>query len=279
MPDLGGTGNAGKAARAALSAIGGVIPYVGGILSAGAAYWSEAEQEHANNVLKQWIEMLQDELREKGRTIAEVIARIDMGDKETAERIESPEYQSILKKAFRNWSSIDSESKREKIRNILSHAASSRLTTDDVVKLFIDWLGVYSDFHFEVIGEVYRNDGVSRGQIWKNLFKPQVSEDSSEADLYKLLIRDLSMGSVIRQHRQTTWQGEYVKKQSAHVPKGAGAKTMTSAFDNAEQYELTALGKQFVHYAMTEIVPRIEFAEPPPATEDGTSPTEAVGPD
>ena len=32
---------------------------------------------------------------------------------------------------------------------------------------------------------------------------------------------------------------------------------MTSAFDDEKQYELTELGKQFVHYTMNEIVPRI----------------------
>ena len=255
------SGGKGKAARAVLQIAGGVIPYIGGVLSAGASYWSEAEQEHVNNMLKQWLQMLEDELREKGKTIAEVIARIDMKEEETVNRVESPEYQSILKKAFRNWSSVDSESKREKVRNILAHAATSRLTSDDVVRLFIDWITLYSDFHFEVIGEVYRNEGVTRGEIWRNLDKPNVREDSAEADLYKLLVRDLSMGGVIRQHRQTDYYGNFVKKPTKPTPKGQGSKTMVSAFDNNEQYELTELGKQFVHYAMTEIVAKIAFMD------------------
>lgn len=251
----------GKPARAALQILGGTIPFIGGLLSAGASFWSEAEQEQVNNMLKQWLQMLEDELREKGKTIAEVIARIDMKDEETVSRVESPEYQSILKKAFRNWSSVDSESKREKVRNILSNAASSRVTSDDVVKLFIDWITLYSDFHFEMIGEVYRNPGVSRGQAWRNLNKPGVREDSAEADLYKLLVRDLSMGGVIRQHRQTDYHGNFVKKVTPPTPKGEGRRTMVSAFDNSERYELTELGKQFVHYAMTEIVAKITFGE------------------
>ena len=32
---------------------------------------------------------------------------------------------------------------------------------------------------------------------------------------------------------------------------------MASAFDDEKSYELTELGKQFVHYTMNEIVPRI----------------------
>lgn len=250
-----------KAARAGLSVASGAIPFLGGILSAGAAYWSEAEQEHVNNILRQWIQMLEDELREKGKTIAEVIARLDLGDNGTAERIESPEYQSILKKAFRNWSSVDSESKREKIRNILTNAAATRLTSDDVVRLFIDWITLYSDFHFEVIGQIYKHNGATRYYIWGNLGKPAVREDSAEADLYKLLIRDLSMGGVIRQHRETDYAGNFVKKQSRPTPKSSGSRTMASAFDDTEGYELTDLGRQFVHYAMTEITARIAFSD------------------
>ena len=68
--------------------------------------------------------MLEDELREKGKTLAEVVARLDMQDEKIRERIESPEYQALVKKAFRNWSSVDSEYKRQRVRNILANAAN-----------------------------------------------------------------------------------------------------------------------------------------------------------
>ena len=258
MDNISGS-NVGKYGRAGLNAVSGAIPFLGGLLSAAAGVWGESEQENINNILQQWLQMLEDELREKGKTIAEVIARLDMHDEEITKRVESEEYQAILKKAFRNWSSVDSESKRHKVRNILANAAATRLTSDDVVKLFIDWINLYSDFHFEVIGEIYRNDGVSRGQIWRNLKKPQVREDSAEADLYKLLIRDLSTGGVIRQHRETDYAGNFIKRQTKPVSRGQGSKTMESAFDFDKGYELTELGKQFVHYAMTEITARIAF--------------------
>lgn len=258
-----GSGKVGKWGRAGLNIASGLTPFIGGLLSAAAGAWGEAEQEHVNNMLRQWLQMLEDELREKGKTIAEIVARLDLKDESVSQRIESPEYQTLLKKAFRNWSSVDSESKREKIRNILANAAATKLTSDDVIKLFIDWIDLYSDFHFEVIGEIYRQPGTSRGQIWEALGKPRVSEDSADADLYKLLIRDLSMGSVIRQHRETDYYGNFIKKQTKPAPKGQGSKIMTSAFDRGEGYELTELGKQFVHYAMTEITPRISFSEEP----------------
>jgi len=117
----------GKYGRAGLNAASGAIPFLGGVLAAIAGMWGEAEQEQANKILHQWIQMLEDELREKGKTIAEIMARLDMGDEATVHRVESEEYQVLLKKSFRKWSSIDSESKREKIRNILSNAAATRL--------------------------------------------------------------------------------------------------------------------------------------------------------
>jgi hypothetical protein len=90
------------AARAMINALGGAVPFVGGLLSAGAGYRSEKEQEEVTNLLRQWIQMLEDELREKGKTIAEVVACIDMHEEKVKQRVESPEYQALLKKAFRN---------------------------------------------------------------------------------------------------------------------------------------------------------------------------------
>lgn len=255
-----------RAARAALNAIGASIPFVGGLISAGVGYWSEKEAEEATNILKQWVQMLEDELREKGKTIAEIVARIDMQDEATKARIESPEYQALLKKAFRNWSSVDTEYKRQRVRNILTNAATSGLASDDVIRLFLDWIDAYSDFHFQVIGEIYKHEGITRGEIWDNLGKPQVREDSADADLFKMLIRDLSTGSVIRQHRATDYAGNFIRKVPAkRSPAGQAPRAAKSAFDEIEPYELTDLGRQFVHYAMNEITAKIEFNETPTA--------------
>ncbi|TIN15867.1 MAG: hypothetical protein E5Y51_16760 [Mesorhizobium sp.] len=259
-----------KAARAAINALAGTIPFVGGLISAGVGYWSENEQEQVTKILRQWLQMLEDELREKGKTIAEIVARLDMNDEKIKERIESPEYQSLMKKAFRNWSSVDTEYKRQRVRNILANAAAANTTSDDVVRLFIDWINLYSDFHFEVIGEIYRSPGITRGGIWDNLQKPDVREDSAEADLFKMLVRDLSTGGVIRQVRQTDYAGNFLRKPSgAKSRPGRAPRTAKSAFDEVEPYELTDLGKQFVHYAMTEIVAKIEFHEFAPGSQGG----------
>src|SRR5207302_1338746 len=89
------------------------------------------------------------------------------------------------------------------------------------------------------------------------LGKKRVAEDSADADVFKLLIRDLSTGGVIRQHRETDYQGNFVKKAPAKKAYASG--TLKSAFDDDEQYELTRVGQQFVHYAMTDLPPKIQF--------------------
>lgn len=259
LPEIGDmptSGHAGQVGRAALQALSGLIPFVGGILSAGAGYWSEREQTEVNEFLRAWLKMLQDEFKEKQQVIGEIIARLDIHDEEIAKRVRSDEYQALLRKAFRNWSGAESAKKREYIRNILSNAAATRLASDEVVTLFLDWLQRYSEFHFVVIGDIYRNPGSSRAEIWERVGQREVREDSADADLFKLLIQDLSMGHIIRQHRETDYAGNFIKVQR---PKGHrnSSQLMTSAFEDGKPYILTALGTQFVHYAMTELTIKI----------------------
>lgn len=244
-----------KIIRGGLQVIGGAIPVAGGILSAAAGAWSEHEQEKVNNFFRQWIKMLEDELKEKEQTIFEIMARLDINDEKIAQRIESKEYQSLLKKTFREWSGAESETKRQYIRNILANAAATDLTSDDVIRLFIDWLRYYSELHFKVIAFIYQSQssGISRGSIWDILGKKRTAENSSEADLFKLLISDLNLGRVIRQHREYDYYGNPIPKTPQRRPKGSGAKPMVSAFDDEELYELTGLGQEFVHYAMTDL--------------------------
>lgn len=255
------SGKVAKITRGALQVVGGAIPFAGGVLSAVAGAWSEGEQEKANRFFQHWIQMLQDELKEKEQTIIEIMARLDLQDEAIAERVESKEYQSLVRKTFREWSGAESEDKRKYIRNILSNAAATQVTSDDVVRLFIDWINQYSEMHFQVIGAIYNSGGITRGQIWSKIGKGSVREDSADADLYKLLFRDLSAGGIIRQHRETDRFGNFIPKHTQHRPKGSGPKSLVSAFDNEEGYELTALGQQFVHYAMTNLSLKIEFTD------------------
>lgn len=248
-----------KISRSALQAIGGAVPFAGGVLAAIAGAWSEGEQEKVNRFFEHWVRMLQDELKEKQDTIIEIMSRLDLQDEAISQRVESKEYQSLVKKTFREWSGAESEEKRVYIRNILANAAASQVSSDNVIRLYIDWINQYSEMHFQVIGAIYNSNGITRGAVWKKIGKGPVREDSADADLYKLLFRDLSTGGIIRQHRQVDYHGNFVTKQTKQSPKGSGQKPSVSAFDEKEGYDLTELGQQFVHYAMSDLPLKIEF--------------------
>lgn len=213
--------------------------------------------------------MLQEEMAEKAQTILEIMARIDMNDKDTAERVTSPDYQSLVRKAFRDWAGAESEDKRKLVRNILAHAADASLTSDDVVRMFLQWINMYSELHFAAIRSIYNDKGVTRARIWEKVGKEEFREDSAVANLFKLLIRDLSTGSIIRQHREKDYGGNFLRKPAQRRRKGAPlSNTLESAFEDTKGYELTELGQQFVHYAMTDLPARIEFKmNPEPVAE------------
>lgn len=244
-----------KYSRFILAALGS-IPWVGGVLSATSAADSENEQGEKNEIYRLWLEEHSQKVLELGETIASVIDRVESFGDEVKDRLESEEYLAIVRKAFREWDRADTEEKREYIRRLLANSCATHICPDDLVRLFLDWIDRYHEAHFLVIKEIYKSPGITRGQIWDKIYHKRPREDSSEADLYKLLIRDLSTGEVIRQSRRKTPDGRYLSKQQASR-KGSGGKVMKSAFDDSDPYELTQLGGQFVHYTMEEVVPRI----------------------
>jgi hypothetical protein len=262
IPDLPEGSKGSGVARGALNIAAGAIPFAGGLLAAAAGAWSERDQKRVNDFLHHWMQMLAAEMKEKQQTILEITARLDMHDEEIAKRVESAQFQALLRKAFRDWAGTESEEKRIYVRNILTNAAASDIASFDVVKLFLEWIRNYSEYHFAVVTAIYNSAGITRGGVWRKLGRAAVREDSSDADLFRLLFRDLSTGGLIRQHRETTYGGDFVAKRSTAksvLPKGQ-PKIMKSAFDEDEQYELTALGEQFVHYAMTDVPPKLEFS-------------------
>jgi len=243
-----------KIAKLALICLGG-MPEVGGVFNAVAGVWSEAEQEYFKKVLASWLKLQEAEIKVIGVTLVEVMNRVDTTDRKVRDRIESQEYLSLIKKCFRDWSAAESEQKRILIRNILSNAASSeKICGDDVIRMFIEWIDRYTEAQFSIIKIIYENPGITRYQIWQKIYGPTVREDSAEADLFRLFIHDLGLGRVIRQHREKDYSGNFIKTRQ----KKSTTNHMTSAFDDEKQYELTELGRWFVHYAMNKVVPKLE---------------------
>lgn len=243
-------GSAVGAATGSPDAGGAIGSAAGGIIDGASNHWSDREQGEVNNLFNTWLKLQEEQMREIGLTMVEVVERLDMNDETIKERLQSPEYLNLLKKCFRDWSAAESEEKRKLVRNLLISAAASHITTDDVVRLFVEWIDQYSDLHFKTIRAVYNHDGITRRDMWLNMYHAAglPREDSPEADLFKLVIQDLNLGHIIRQHRAKDGYGNFIKA----APRKGSGNGYTSAFDPIKQYELTELGKQFVHYTMSE---------------------------
>jgi hypothetical protein len=233
------------------------IPWVGGFLSTIATIKTDQSGLKTNRLQTKWIEEHEKKIQYLLITLSRMEERFGNIGESINERLSSEEYLGIVRKSFKVWDETESRSKREYIANLLISSGGSRISTDDVVSLFIDWLDVYHDFHFMVIGEIFSNPGITRYEIWNNLKGDVPRDDSAEADLFKLLTRDLSLGGVIRQPRDTTEEGRFKRKVPVRRRR-MGSGTMESAFEDSKPYVLTELGQQFVHYTMIELAEQIE---------------------
>jgi hypothetical protein len=251
-----GDGRNKKYMRFAVAALSS-IPWVGGLLAASASFSAEKDQEHLNELQRLWLLEHQKKARELAHALADIFERLENFGDEIQERIESPEFLNLVKRCFRSWDEADTEEKRRMLQKLITNASAIKLCPDDLIRLFIAWIDQYHEAHFMVIKEIYRHPGITRGQIWDNIHGGRPREDSSDADLFRYLIRDLSTGGVVRQERETDGYGNFLKKDTRGHSNNSGSRTMESAFENTKPYVLTALGKEFVHYAMDDVVRQI----------------------
>lgn len=240
----------------ALAALGS-IPWVGGFISAAVNLKTEQGTLKIDALQTKWLEEHHQKMEALNQTLTSIVTRFDSLGDEINNRVQSEEYLDVVRKAFRAWDAADTEEKRKYVANLVSNASGTNLCSDDVLRLFIDWLNTYHEAHFHVIREIFQNPGCSRYEIWSKTYGDLPKEDSAEADLYKLLIRDLSTGGVIRQARDTNYDGQFLKKKATPVRVAGTGSVMESAFESTKPYVLTELGKQFVHYTMNEAVKRI----------------------
>lgn len=234
----------------------GSVPWIGGLLSAAATLPDDANTDRENDLRTEWLEEHNSKLGHLHETIGDVTERFEKLGPAIEDRIESPEYLGIVRQTFRIWDQADTQEKRKYLANLLVNAGGTKLTSDDVVRLFLSWIDMYHESHFMVVRVIYQHPGITRYDIWDQIFGALPREDSAEADLYRMLIRDLSMGNVIRQSRATNSAGQFLRKRPVRRT-GSLPSTMETAFEDTKPYELTELGKQFVHYTMNEVVVRI----------------------
>lgn len=244
-----------KKAQQALAYLSGIPPSEEEALIEAIALTKEENIEF-DRLLSIWLKLQEAEIKEIGRTLMEVLQRLKLTSKRVRERIESPNYLCLVRKSFRNWSAAESEQKRVLVRNLLANAASRTTSPDFALLMFIDWLDKYSDEHFALMRTIFAflPEGLTRHEIWEVLHPDRElpAEDSAEADMFKMLILDLTTGYVIRQPREKNFYGSFVRSKPARA---ASPEANISAFEDTKKYVLTELGKQFVAYTMEETPP------------------------
>lgn len=248
-------GNWKKYGRVAMAALGG-IPWVGSILSAAATLAAENEQGRTNELLFLWVREHEVKLQELVVDIRKIFERLEIFGDQIQGRIESTEYLNLVRKTFRVWDSTDTTEKRECLRKLITNAGGVRIVDDDVVRLFVEFMGRFHELHFKVLRLVYQNPGISSYDIATELFGDVPRDDSAKADLFKFLFHELNMTDVMRQPRESDSDGRW-RRRVAKKTVGSRAKTLKSPF-NDEQQVLTELGKQFVRYIMDDLDPQLE---------------------
>jgi len=237
----------------------GSIPWVGALLSTAATFKTEEASIKTSSLQTKWLEEHELKLKKLLITLAEIDERFASIGNQIEERINSEDYLSLVRKSFKVWDDSDTDEKKKYVSNLLSNSAGTKLCSDDVIRLFVDWLRIYHELHFAVMRAIYKTPGITRYEIWIELRDENLPrEDSPEADLYRYIIRELSTGGVIRQARNTTEDGRFIKNRTIKRSPRGMIGTMESAFEDTKQYVLTELGKQFVHYTMNDVVNRIE---------------------
>jgi hypothetical protein len=256
-------GKSRKYARFVIAALGS-IPWVGGFIAASASLSAEREQQGVNEIQRLWLEEHKEKIKQLNTTLADIFIRLDSFGEEVEQRIESAEYLALVKKAFRSWDEADTEDKKQMLKKLITNAGAISLCPDDLIRLFLHWIELYHETHFIVIKEIYRHANITRGQLWNNIHGARPREDSSEADLFRYLIRDLSTGGVIRQARETDMSGNFLKRETKGQSHESPSRVMESAFESTKPYVLTELGKKFVHYVMEDVVPQLGGARANP---------------
>lgn len=246
-----------KYVRFIMAALGS-IPWVGSFISAAASFSSDVEQEKTNEYQKLWLDEHQEKINNLARTLDDIVARFENFGDEFQERIQSQEYLTLVREAFKAWDQAETQEKRQMLKTLITNAGATKLSEDGLVQLFINWINSYHEFHFMVIKEIYKTPNITRAQIWDKIKGTRPRDDSDEADLFKLLIRDLSTGGVIRIRKETNAYGQYLRADRTTKAKTYGDQTMETPFENTKPYVLTRLGQNFVHYVMVDVVPQIK---------------------
>ena len=95
----------------ALAALGS-IPWLGGVLAAGAGYRFHESDVKRDELLGRWLQEHHQTLGALRATLEQIVTRVDGFGSEVEQRITSDQYLTLVRKTFRQWDASDTEEKR-----------------------------------------------------------------------------------------------------------------------------------------------------------------------
>lgn len=203
--------------KIAIAALG-AIPWVGGVAAALATLKTEEGQLQTNELLHGWLSAHEQRMAVLERDVRWLVNRIEMLGEEAMERAESDEFLALVHQAFQGWDRAGTEEKRRYFAALLANAAGTRMCSDDLVRLFIEWIDRYHESHFSIIRFVYQNPGATKYEIGVDLLGEDLPADNSaEADLFRELFRELNLGGIVRQARETDEDGRFLRDRKSVV--------------------------------------------------------------
>ena len=140
----------------------GSIPWVGGFISALAEMKLEKDEIKQDSLQSMWLEEHRRKLELLSETLNGIGTRFESLGSEIEERIQDEKYLDLVRRAFRVWDRADTDEKRKYVSNLVTNASATTLCSDDIIRLFIDWLDLYHEAHFAVIREIYRHPRCTR---------------------------------------------------------------------------------------------------------------------
>jgi hypothetical protein len=250
------------AATAYTSAFGSAAAFAAalgaGVVSMFTSVANDAEQDGRNKVMAACIRANRESVREREQTLTRVVLGVAHVREQFADRADDPRYQELVRRAFAGWAHGHGEEKREMIRRPLTHAAEAPVVDYDMFGLFFDWVSRYNELHFRVMRAMTRLHRPTRKAIWHAIGGRPIRDDSAEADVFKCLIADLSIGHVLRQAKEVNRAGQLVAPPpKKRTTKPGGPRVLVSATDDEKTYVLTNVGRAFVHHVMDEVVPKV----------------------
>lgn len=107
----------------------GSIPWIGGLIAAGATLHAERERS-PYELNRQWVEEHQQKIQELNETLTQMVSRLEQLGSQVEERLEDESYLGLVKFGFRVWDEAGTRSTRDRVRQPLTNAAGTRICSD-----------------------------------------------------------------------------------------------------------------------------------------------------